>query len=114
MRCGSGSLKWPPVTDRSSFQHRADTALPFTNTSKVGKFVFGVVSAGDAKWLTSDVSDHFGPKDRLECWLDLKKGQEITLRISNSTDARVSLTINQLSIVEIDPATPPPMSEIRK
>jgi hypothetical protein len=86
----------------------------FHYTSKVGKFVFGVVSAGDAKWLTSDVSDHFGPKDRLECWLDLKKGQEITLRISNSTDARVSLTINQLSIVEIDPATPLPMSEIRK
>jgi hypothetical protein len=46
--------------------------------------------------------------------LDLKKGQEIALRISNSTDASVSLTINQLSIVEIDPATPPPMAEIRK
>jgi hypothetical protein len=67
-----------------------------------GKFAFGVLAEDGATWLASDVVDHAGSPGKLECWLDLRKGQKILLRISNTTDVTAEVVINEVTAFEID------------
>jgi hypothetical protein len=71
-------------------------------TPRAGKFVFGVLAEDGVTWLSADVVDHAGSSRKLECWLDLQKGQTILLRIANTSETEASLVINEVTAFEID------------
>jgi hypothetical protein len=78
-------------------------------TPQSGEIVFGIVSADGATWFAADVSGPEASKTKLECWADLRKGQNVTLRISNRDGQGSKAVLRELRGVEIDSrlATPP-------